>query len=146
MALATYRTGAVASTGPDPYGYTTGPGFTLTPNPAPPKASNATNPGSQSGVSPGAAPSVSGTGLGVLAIAGLGAIALANTKVGPVVIAALVAAVIWNGQALVGVVSGKAASINLGSTGAGVPNYAPGAATPSKVTGQLSPGYPVQPA
>ncbi len=84
-----------------------------------PTPSNTTG-GAKSGTAGKVAPSAAtGTGIGVLAIAGLGAVALANTKVGPVVIAALVAAVIWNGNALVGVIGGMASTVNLGVPGGG---------------------------
>lgn len=90
------------------------PGQLFTPGAVTPVPANKS--GNQHGAAGNAmAPGVSGTGIGVLAIAGLGAIALANTAVGPIVIAALVAAVIWNGNQLVGVIGGKAATINTGA-------------------------------
>lgn len=102
----------------DPYGYhIVTPGYTIVPNPAPTKP--ATNGTGATATGPAAAtPTVSGTGIGTLAVAGLGAIALSGTKVGPVIIAALVAAVIWNGNALVGVIGGKASGISLGGAAA----------------------------
>lgn len=69
------------------------------------KPSGTSNPGGTG--PPGAA---AGTGIGLLAVAGLGAVALANTPVGPIIIAALVAAVIWNGQQLVTVIGSKAST------------------------------------
>ena len=74
---------------------------------APPPPS-VTNPGQSINAGPNSVGGgLTGTGIGALAIAGLGAIALSNTKAGPVIIAFLLAAVIWNGNALINDVSGK---------------------------------------
>lgn len=61
-------------------------------------------------LSPGGITGIGGTGIGALAVAGIGAIALANTAIGPAVIAFLLAAVVWNSQALISNVSGKVAA------------------------------------